>query len=327
MPLSGTWRTRIVLGTAPLFLAACAAMLGIEELPVAARDAGVDADGPGPVDAATDVCNSPEASFCARACPPFDFCDDFEGEGPDFFRWQTPGVVPKPFRSGAFSGTLDLVASTPDHGTVLVAQSESHDNVPQTIGLIDLMPKSTSSAKPRGIATVIKSQLGDLGFPDDADVSRRVGLFGVGASALPLPVALIVVYDEGNNVGIAVQQRSVGGNEHPTDILRVDGVPRVALQAAFPELELVVGPRSVLLANKFPCTVEDAGVADGGAPQQADPMVAYARAFGFARCAPLIDPLADPSWLASPVVFVGVNISDFGRVKYTFDDVAAHYLF
>lgn len=301
-------------------------MLGIEELPVAARDGGADGD-VAPLDASADVCNSPDASFCARACPPYDFCDDFEGEGPDFYRWHTPGVVPKPFRSGPFSGSLNLVASSPDHGTVLVTQAESLDNQPQTIGLVEMMSAPSGGRSARGIVTRIKSQLGELAFPADANLSKRVGLFGVGASAMPLPVAMIVVYDEGSNVGIAVQQRSVGGNDHPVDVLRIDAVPRVALAVAFPELELVVGQRSVLLANKFPCTLEDAGVPDGGAAPQADPMVAYARAFGFSRCAPLGDPLADTSWLASPVMFLGANISDYGRVKYTFDDIAAQYLF
>src|SRR5574338_1594951 len=160
MAVPGAWRTRIIVGIAPL-VGACAAMLGIDELPLASRDAGaIDAEPPDT--AGADACDSPDASFCTRACPAYDFCDDFEDEGPDFHRWKAPSVVPNPFRVGPFGATLDLVPSPSEHGTVLVAQAETDGKQEQTIGLIEVVPQPRTGATPRAILTRVKGRLGEL---------------------------------------------------------------------------------------------------------------------------------------------------------------------
>lgn len=327
----------MLVAATPL-VAACAAMLGIEELPLAARDAGVPDDS-APEPDVPDACDSRDASFCARACPAYDFCDDFESEGPDFYRWQSPAVLPKPFRTGGLGPSLDLVAASADRGTTLVVQAQSKDGTTSGIGLIAFVQKPHNRT-PRGIATRLKGQLQEFSFPDRPELEKkRAGVFGVGIAALPVPVAMLTIYEHGaTEVDLAVQQRSVGGPDTPFDVLLAKGIPRIALEATFPEVELVVGVRSALAENKYACNLEDAGVDEAGADEagadadvdsgvQADPMVVYIRSVGLSKCAVLTGLLADPSWLAEPSMFAGASIADYGRIKWAFDDIAARYLY
>lgn len=313
---------------AALVTAACARILGLEPLPLAPEDAGAplaEADVSG--ETSTGVpCDAPDASFCQRACGAFAFCDDFEGETTSFDRWHSPSSIPKPLRSGV-GASLDLVPSPLGGGVALQAQARSDDRNAQSIGLLHIVDPPPAGHTPRALELRFKCQLSELSYPDASNTNHHITLAGMGAAGVPFTLAGLVLYEQGTSLGLAIQERTLAGGDSPVEILRVDGVPRITLTAAFVEVQLVFGPRSVLFAEKLPCSLlPDAGLEDADVPDASDPMVVYARTFGFARCAALVSDLSSPDWLAKPAAFAGVAIANDGTARIVFDDFVVRYI-
>ena len=321
----GRWASAGLLGAALVPLA-CARILGLEPLPLSASDAGTVEGGDDEAGPSVVSCERPDGSFCERACGTLAFCDDFERETKSFERWHTPAVLPKPLRSGV-GASLELVPGVSGFGTALEAQARSEGKNPQSIGLLHIVDPPDPGRSVRAVELRFKCQLAELSYPDASNTNHHITLAGMGAAGVPFTLAGLVLYEQGKDLGLGIQERTLAGGDSPVEILRVDGVPRVPVTAALLEVQLVFGPRSVLLAEKLPCSLlPDAGLPDVDAPDAADPMVVYARTFGFSRCAPLVSDLAVPDWLAKPAVFAGVAVTNDGTARLTFDDFAVRYL-
>ncbi len=329
------WRVRIAIAGAPL-VAACAAVLGIDELPLAAAP---PVPPPTIVDRILDppdACDT-DASFCVRTCPAFAFCDDFESETNNFELWNPPGVIPKPLKTGTFETTMGLVPSTPDRGVVLAARAESNDNGSRTLALVHAIPKPPDGRLIRGVHARVRGQLAELAFNAAFASARQVGVFGVASTSVAPRIAVFMMYDHGENVGLGLQQRDPFGQEGEVELFTLGDVPRTRLEREWPEIEVIVGFKSALVANGFQCPTVDAMDASSGVDGSSidasgeagtdDPMVGMLRIFGLSRCVPLVEDLAARDWLATPLLFAGVFVTDYGTAKFLFDDVGVRYLF
>lgn len=331
------WRLRIAIAAAPLpLLAACAAVLGIDDLPLAVAPPEPPPTIVGRVPDPPDACDT-NASFCVRTCPAFVFCDDFESETNNFELWKPPSVIPKPLKTGAFATTMGVVPSTPDRGVVLAARAESNDNGSQTLALVHAIPKSPDGRPIRGLHARVRGQLAELAFSPLVLARRQVGVFGVASTSVAPRIAVFMMYDRGENVGLGLQQRDPFGQQGEVELFTLGDVPRTRLEREWPEIEVIVGFKSALVANGFPCPLVDSMDASSGIDGSSmdasgeagtgDPMVGMMRIFGLSSCVPLVEDLAARDWIATPLLFAGVFVTDYGTAKFLFDDVGVRYLF
>jgi len=341
--------SHLIVAALPL-LAACAAVLGIDDLPVALTvPARIDATSEQPP--ASSSCGDPSAPFCARTCPAFDFCDDFEGQTGAFDRWDSPSLVGKPFRTDDFTGNVDVIDSV-DHGAVLAVRVQSSNNEPAAIGIIHRMkafrPADGAFTNPSVVHMIAQARIRSV----DLNVSERdfyrLSFLGLGSFGLPATVVSFYVRDEldESTVHAGVIERSV--SDPPIEEVRATdfAMPRANVFNEWLDFEYAAGTRTALRRHGFACTPEpidggtgapidggDGGDNDAAADAGADADVEdgqtymFVRGFRtFERCIPLSRELADQNWQRSPAVFGGASLTDYSSALMHFDNVAVRYL-
>jgi hypothetical protein len=242
---------------APLAMAACADVIGLQDRPL--RDAGASVDAP--VDAANDggYDAPPDGGgsgfACDRLVPPADFCDDFDRAG------EVPGD-----KWSAGAAGIPSIALTPEAGLVIVDGGSSPPNAlfvdlvgstgqPAIAALANALPVDAAAPPPTGVRIEMEAWLADVTVPTLVDG---------GASFVPL---LVVTARGSTTTGMGL---ALGGDGiyliATTDLLNdgtrasVRAVKGIGATATWVHVSLLVAPQAAAVTAGIKACA-DAGTA------------------------------------------------------------------
>ena len=310
--------------------AACAALLGVDDLPL--RD-GSDAEagsmtvlpsegGPQPGDGG---CVPRGSTFCETECPIPDFCEDFEHtEDVTYKHWSGFGELTNPVQIEG--GTTQIVVDDAATRSNVLASIATRPTVARSFaGLVHaIFDAGAAAATPRGLRVRFSGTMSHLSFdPDGAPSARLAYLFAVG-DLLANEGLTVVFKDKGETtLDVVVQRRPLLNDGDIVDLVKLAGVGKEDLANSRPNFEFEVAPRELLIARKHVCPEVDDS--DGADPPPADGLWLWVDIY-VEKCLPLRGAIASPAWLTRVGVIGGVFVSPFGESETRLDDVALTFL-
>jgi len=313
-------RRRIVAVTLLAWaVAACASILGIEELPVAVDepDAGVEAGAPDVADAGLEACTDNYALGC-RSCP-HAFCDDFDQEdaalGAQWTSLITPsgGLLFRQRSDGGARGTRVPVFISPPSGFEAFVTTDAGSSY---AFLVNQLPKHTKGPTFAGIRFRIQSRVKklDLAGPDAGGrTDNRAAFAALGPQDPTQAMIGFVASPKGFDVVL-------GGNFLADDL---DAASHPVFESPLTEF----GDQAVLI--EVFVTTRERAVAERleKCRDEKAPTVIGVRINNIVnRCVPLDGVLANLDWTLEPAVGVGAGTFDNGTVQFIHDNAMLDFL-
>jgi hypothetical protein len=304
-------------------VAACASVLGLEELPLASADAGaadVASDSVGGGDAA---CTERGTTFCRRICPEPDFCDDFDDKEPKLI-WKAPPGFPNPIMANGAQVTVEIDDAGAE-GKVLrgTAQGTGSNS---SIGIYSHLLAKPEPNKPpvRGVRMLASIRVVELSFLEhEGGVAgeRWAGAFALsGFAAGTEGVTVLLREIEGRDeLRIALSQRSIGAEGETTTLATFVDLQRDVVYQNPLELDLLVAEKEIFEREGVDCKVLD----PDASPTAPRAKITFLQQ---GQCVALKGPLADPKWLESPMVGAGIFVTEETRAEVRVDNVAVYLL-
>jgi hypothetical protein len=317
--------------------AACASLLGIEELGVRSNPEAGSSD----VSSLPPPCgaDAADASFCQQQCPPPDFCDDFEGEGPQLERWNGGAGTALGYPNRVIdhdAGVIDLVPDQVTSSTTLRARAEADDKSAAISFLVHEV-KAPPNQLPRGARVEMQGRIPIIDFvqTDAASEDKYVYMLAVGDTVRNEGVGVVLLETKRKgDFDITIQQRGIATSGDVIFLGKlIDGldIGYFSNPMSWFKLDILIAPETVMKEIGDSCLLLDDDKQPLDAASIPDVPSGGLRVLikytVNSRCVPLRGDFAKPDWLPRLTLLTGAVVGNEGKAELRADNVTVRFIY
>ncbi len=316
--------------------AACASLLGIDELGVRSNpEAGASPDVSTPAPCGADA---GDASFCKQQCPAPEFCDDFEGEGPQLERWNGGAGTALGYPNRIIdheAGVIDLVPDPVTASTTLRALAVADDKSAAISFLVHEV-KAPPNKLPSGVRVEMQGRIPVIDFvqTDAAKEDKYVYMLAVGDGVRNEGVGIVLLETKRKgDFDITIQQRGIASSGDVIYLGKLIDVDTGYLSdpRSWFKLDILIAPESVMKKIGDTCLLLDDDKQPVDAASLPDvPSGGLRVLIKFtvdSRCVPLRGDLARTDWLPRVTLLTGAGVGNEGTAALRADNVTVRFIY